>query len=208
MIRVIFLSLPLLIAACNRDSSRADLPPAGGIPGVPSRPFAELTDHASNESASLSTPDFTGLATARPLPLDMQGDWYFNEPLTLAAWKKSMTPRQYQVNIDSLPQLKAVGIPLHVDLRISGNAAIGQRAVLMPRYDFTRWDVTEGAITARAWHHEDQYDPGDMYEIDLRLQVSGKELWWEEGDEPTDSNKPPQFLRYIYTREAPAKQTP
>lgn len=130
-------------------------------------------------SAAVSTAGPRGLATAAPLPADMQGDWVFNHARTLAEWKKAMTPTEYQ-QIAGVANAMAhgAGHQLHPDITIAGSAIDGVGGSLQPSYDLTSWQSNGAVVEGTAIWHEDKHDPGDMTDTPISLKRVGPELWF------------------------------
>lgn len=132
-----------------------------------------------------------------------QGDWVLDQDRTLAAWKEAGVA---QVEIDNVralyEKLKQMEIPsdlqralgdraaqalaargrMHPNLTFQGHVAIGD-GVPTSEYRLFAIHQHDQTVCAKAWHHEDRDDPGDMSKCYMRLAIVHDMLWLKLRDQ-------------------------
>ncbi len=131
-----------------------------------------------------------------------QGKWQFDQERTFAQWEaEGMSEEeidqvrefygkmaQTELPAESQKALRAAGIDpsqlaesigrMHPDLTFQGHVAIGDS---VPAEEYRLFAIHEHDqhVCAKAWHHEDRLDPGDMSKCYVRLAVEGGELHFQ-----------------------------
>ena len=129
-----------------------------------------------------------------PLLTPFAGHWVFEFEKTLAAEKAAGVVTDEQIAgmrklFADNPQLR----PMHADLTMRGNVAIGS-GIVSCEYRFFGMHNHDSKVCGKAWHHEDRFDPGDMSKCYVRLSVVGGDLHLEvhmlDGPPDPDDNDP------------------
>jgi hypothetical protein len=128
-----------------------------------------------------------------------QGKWQFDQERTLARWEAEGMSEEEIAQVRALYQklaetevpaeaqkmLRAAGVDpnqlaesigrMHPDLTFDGHVAVGDG---FPAAEYRLFAVHEhdGHVCAKAWHHEDRHDPGDMSKCCAKLAIEGEEL--------------------------------
>jgi hypothetical protein len=182
-----------------------------------------LVGCSRSDSASSSSP---GSVWGEPVSVAMlepfQGTWQFDQERTLAHMQAAGVPEEQVARIrdsyralaaeetdpDSQRKLRSLGIDpkefrewagqMHQNLTFDGHVATGDGLVSC-EYRLFAVHEHDRYVCAKAWHHEDRFDPGDMSKCYVRLAVVGEELHlqvkmqegWPADDDPDLRGTPP-----------------
>lgn len=136
-----------------------------------------------------------------------QGKWVFDQERTLAAWKDAGMPQDQIESARAMyEELKHIELPpdlrralgkqadqvagtmgrMHPNLTFDGHLAIGDS---LPSAEYRLFAIHEHdqTVCAKAWHHEDRNDPGDMSKCYVRLAIIGDELHLKVRDQEETS---------------------
>jgi hypothetical protein len=128
-----------------------------------------------------------------------QGKWRFDQERTLAQWEAQGMSKEEIAGVREMYQrlaeaelpaeaekaLRAAGVDpsqlaesmgrMHPDLTFEGHVAVCDG---FPTGEYRLFAIHEHdqQVCAKAWHHEDRFDPGDMSKCYVRLAVEGDEL--------------------------------
>lgn len=158
-------------------------------------PGCSAGDRGSRDSVGSAWEDSGNV----PILTPFQGKWQFDQQRTYAQMEADGRPK---ADVDRLrktyekmatqkvppeiePSLRAGGIDpkqvpifagrMHSNLTFQGHVATGDGPVSM-EYRLFAVHEHDGSVCAKAWHHEDRFDPGDMSKCYVRLSIVGEEL--------------------------------
>ena len=141
-----------------------------------------------------------------PLLQPFEGAWRVDLEKTIALWKERGVPSE---TITQARTAAAITGALHEDMKIKRNVAVLAGSPQGEYYFFAVHSHGQ-QVCAKAWHHEDRTDPGDMSKCYVRLELKGADLHFtqrleEDAANPNDpdaATQPPTMPANACTADA------